>query len=366
MPRIGLDARYLRNGGIGRCISALLTAYPKLVRNEEMVILAHPEDLSEIRGRAPTFEVAAVRSRVYSLREHFEIARVVKRLKLDLLHLPHYVVPRGIPCPLVVTVNDLIHCQLPRTRWHSRYCRWMLGQVRAQARLVLTLSKAVARDVEEVAGVEPARIKVIPPAVAEGWTAPSSGPEVEAFLRRLRIELPYVLNVTNGLPHKGLDLLLEALQELPGIRLVLAGQGSDRPEVLRQVEASGLSGSVLVLGALSDRELRLAYASARAVVVASRQEGFGLPALEGMAAGVPVATSDAGGLPEVVGDGAILFRSGSVAELRRALYTVAVELEGGDRAGLIQRGLAQSRKFSWDATARATLAAYERALTSAA
>jgi glycosyltransferase involved in cell wall biosynthesis len=99
--------------------------------------------------------------------------------------------------------------------------------------------------------------------------------------------------------------------------------------------------------------------------VASRQEGFGLPALEGMAAGVPVASSDAGGLPEAVGDGAILFRSGSVAELRRALYTVAVELEGGDRAGLIQRGLAQARKFSWDATARATLAAYERALTSA-
>jgi glycosyltransferase involved in cell wall biosynthesis len=120
-----------------------------------------------------------------------------------------------------------------------------------------------------------------------------------------------------------------------------------------------------MIGALSERELRLAYEAACGVVVPSRLEGFGLPALEAMAVGVPVVVSDAGGLPEVVGDAGFVFPSGSVAHLRGELYRVAFELKGEQRQRLIEQGRARARSFSWERAARATLAAYQRALEEA-
>lgn len=372
MSRIGIDARMLRYGGIGRYIGELLEAYPELVRNEEIVVFAHPRDHVEVRRRAPQIEIVSVTAPIYSLREHVEVAWQARKADLDLFHVPHYVPPLGIRVPLVVTIHDLIHLRFPRSWFHAVYCRRMLAEVRRRARVVLTPSHAVAEEVAELGGIEPERIRVVPNGVSPTWAAPRSGPEVDAFLRRMRLEPPYLLNVTNGLPHKGLPILLDAFRELlaeavrahpDGLRLVLAGQGSDRPEVMAEIAACGLPpDTVLALGGLSEREMRLAYASARAVVVASDDEGFGLPALEGMAAGVPVVVSDAGGLPEVVGEVGFLFPAGSVADLREALYTVAFELEGGEREELVQRGLARASRFTWEGTARATLAAYERAL----
>lgn len=372
MPRIGLDARMLQNGGIGRYIGELLENFPELVRNEDIVVLAHPRDHVEVRRRAPGIEIFPLTSPIYGLREHVEVAWQARKAQLDLLHVPHYVPPFGVGCPMVVTIHDLIHLRLPRSRLHAMYCERMLTEVRKRVSLVLTPSQAVAAELSEYGGIEPERIRVVYNGVSDAWPAPSEGPEVEAFLRRLRLERPYILNVTNGLPHKGLRTLLEAFRDLlpeavraspAGIRLVLAGMGSDRPEVLDEIGDCGLpEDTVLPLGGLSEREMRLAYASAAAVVVASEHEGFGLPALEGMAAGVPVVASDAGGLPEVVGEAGLLFPTGSVAHLREALYTVAFELQGAERAELVQSGWDQASQFTWEGTARATLAAYERAL----
>jgi len=372
MPRIGVDARMLQNGGIGRYVAELIEAYPNLVRNEEIVVFAYPRDHVDVRRRAPGIEIVPVSAPIYSVREHVELAWRTGQVGLDLLHIPHYVPPLGVRCAMVVTIHDLIHLRFPRSRLHAVYCRRMLAEVRRRVSLVLTPSEAVATEVVELGGVEPERIRVIPGGVSPRWQAPSSGPEVDAFLRRMRLQPAYLLNVTNGLPHKGLRTLLEAFRDLlpeavradpEGLRLVLAGRGSDREEVFAEIADCGLpADTVVALGGLSEREMRLAYASAAAVVVASDYEGFGLPALEGMAAGVPVVTSDAGGLPEVVGDAGIVFPAGSVADLRDALYRVAFELHGDERRELVQCGLAQARRFTWEGTARATLAAYERAL----
>lgn len=372
MTRIGVDARMLHDGGIGRYVGELLEAYPELVRNEEIVVFAHPRDALDVRRRAHGIEIVPLSAPVFSVREHVEFAWQVRRVGLDLLHLPHYVPPMGVRCPLVVTIHDLTPFHFPRSRFHAMYGRRMLNEVRTRASLVLTPSQAIAGELEELAGIEPERIRVVPGGVSPHWQAASTGPEVDAFLRRMRLSPPYLLNVTNGLPHKGLRTLLEAFRDLlpeavrvdpEGLRLVLAGWGSDREEVLDEIAACGLpADTVLPLGGISEREMRFAYASATAVVVASDHEGFGLPALEGFAAGVPVVASDAGGLPEIVGNAGISFPAGSVAHLREALYRVAFEFRGGEREKLVHRGLAQARRFTWEGTARATLAAYERAL----
>jgi glycosyltransferase involved in cell wall biosynthesis len=363
MPRIGIDARKLEDGGIGRYVRELLARLPALAPDATFVALTSPAAVDRLErepGLARNVETVAVRARGYSLREHVELGAVARAQRLDLLHVPHYVLPATASCPLIVTVHDLIHVRLPKSALHAAYARAMLALVRRRARLVLTPSAAVAHDLRTLAGIAGDRIRVVPNGVDAAFWGQDTGAGPAEFARRHRLDAPYVLNVTNGLAHKGLDLLLEAVRGMPEVRLVLAGRGSDAPAVRTQV--ASLAGRVRVLGELSEAELRLAYQGAAAVVVASRLEGFGLPALEAMAAGVPVVVADAGALPEVVGDAGLIFPVDSVACLTSALYR---SVPGSDLVGRqerIRRGLARARELSWDRTAQETHAAYGVAL----
>lgn len=363
MRRIGIDARKLGDGGIGRYVEELLQRLPALAPDDDFVVLARARDLRGARRLPRRVGIVPVRAAGYSLAEHVEIARVARREELDLLHVPHYVLPRGVGCPVVVTVHDLIHWRLPRSRLHALYCRRMLASVRSRAQVVLTPSESVARDLSELAGFSRERVQVVPNGLSAGFDEEVDETFVRAFCRRLGLEGPYVLNVTNGLPHKGLEELLEAVAPIDGLALVLAGFGSSRPAVERRIRDSRIDPErVHVLGGVSERELGLAYRGARVVAVPSRLEGFGLPALEAMAAGAPVVVTDAGGLPEVVGDAGTIVPAESVASLRAALYRIAFEIDPEERESLIRRGRSRARLFSWERTARETLAAYERAL----
>jgi glycosyltransferase involved in cell wall biosynthesis len=364
--RIGIDARKLEDGGIGRYVVELLRRLPAIDSGAHFVVLATAEGCARIARElaAPNLETVVVSASGYGLREHVELGRAARAARLDLLHVPHYVVPATVRCPVVVTVHDLIHWRLPRSAVHAAYVRLLLALVRARARLVLTPSSAVARDLEQLARIPADRLRVVPNGVdAAFWGADLPEDAPGGFAARHGLAPRYVLNVTNGLPHKGLDLLLAAWREVTDLQLVLVGQGSDGPAVHAEIARAALdSGRVAVLGALTDAELRLAYRGAAAVVVASRLEGFGLPALEAMAAGVPVLVAEAGALPEVVGDAGLVFPVDSVACLLSALYRSVPGSDLVARQERIRRGLARARELSWDRTAQETHAAYGVAL----
>lgn len=166
-----------------------------------------------------------------------------------------------------------------------------------------------------------------------------------------------VLHVGSCLPRKNLPTLLRALAELPEAQLVQVG-GQLTTDQHALVAELGLTSRLHATGYATEADLHRWYHTATVLAFPSRYEGFGLPVLEAMSAGLPVITSTTTSLPEVAGSAALLVDPDDVAGLAQAIRRVLAD--AGLRATLVERGRAHSQRFSWDATARATLAVYQQ------
>jgi glycosyltransferase involved in cell wall biosynthesis len=259
----------------------------------------------------------------------------------------------------VVTVHDLTFHLYPEfcTPQVRRY-RWILPKVLKRCAVVLTPSETVAEQVSSELAFPRDRIVVTPEGVRPSALRPGT-PATEGGRPGAR---PYLLFTGTREPRKNLDRLLRAFALVPdlGLDLVVAGPAGWGSEDLqaRTVEL-GIAGRVEFPGYLSDDDLAALLAGARAFVFPSLYEGFGLPPLEAMAAGVPVVAARAGALPEVLGD-APFWCDPLDVESRAAAIRTAVT-DDGLRAGAVAAGRARVAGYDWAETARLTLGAYERA-----
>jgi alpha-1,3-rhamnosyl/mannosyltransferase len=369
--KLALDARKIDDFGIGTYIQGLLAALPVTGRPEALVAYLPPgRDPGPVTAAAwgPRAHWRPVTARPYSLAELWQLARAARRDRADLFHAPHYVCPPFLPCPAVVTIHDLIHLRFPLRHRHPvapLYARVMLRLAVRRARRLITVSESTRRDLVDRLGARPERIRVIPNGVGAPF-GPADAPEQrDVALAALGAEPPYFLFVGNPLPHKNVDGLLDAFGGLPAPlgRLVLAGiPPAARAHVDTLVARRGLGDRVRILAPLAAATLARLYQGARVAVCPSLWEGFGLAALEAMACGVPVVAANRGGLPEVVGDAALLVDPASVDALREGMYTLAVQEPL--RAAFRTRGLVRARAFSWRFVAEATVAVYQEALGS--
>jgi len=336
--RIGIDARKIADYGIGTYIRGLLGGLEELSPEEEIVVFA-PENGREKIPAA--FEHVVVDAPHYSVKELLVIGQGIRRARLDLFHAPHYVTPLT-RVPTVVTIHDLIHLHQPqRNPAAPLYARMMIGRAFANASRVLTVSEAVKRQLAARYG-NAEKIVVTPNGVDARFTA--EGPRASGR---------YVLFAGNDKPHKNLETVVEAIARVEGLQLVLAGGDFSRFASRERVVVSGF---------VADDELAALYRGAVAVVVPSREEGFGLPAAEAMACGAAVITSDAAALVEVTGDAALHVEALDVAAWADAIASIA-----GDeslRHELGARGRSRAAQFTWRACAEATLRTYREALFS--
>jgi len=175
---------------------------------------------------------------------------------------------------------------------------------------------------------------------------------------------PLVLTASAKRPHKNLARLIRAVALIPPHRrplLVLPGYPTPYESELRALARSlAIEGEVCLLGWVADRELDALYARASCFVFPSLYEGFGLPVLEAMARGVPVATSDRASLPEVAGDAALYFDPLSPRSIAAALERLLADENLAAR--LRSQGRERARRFTWDACAEGTVAVYRQAL----
>jgi glycosyltransferase involved in cell wall biosynthesis len=289
---------------------------------------------------------------------------VARRAGVDLLHSLGTTSPplvRGMPS--VVTVLDLIYEAYPDTfPWASRVgLRALVGPAARRATRVISISEAVKRDVVDKLHVPAERVD----AVLLGYGMEASAAPTPAAELRARLGLGedrVVLCVSAALMHKNLERLLEAFGalSLADVRLVLVGHGGRDTAALRaRAAALGVSDRVVFTGWISAADLEGLYALADCCAYPSLYEGFGMPVLEAMARGVPLACSDATSLPEVAGDAALLFDPHDTAALTSALHRLLTDAELA--ADLRARGRTRAHQFTWTRCAAGVLETYARA-----
>ena len=286
------------------------------------------------------------------------------RTQVELMHSMASTAPLWGRFRRVVTVHDLIYARFPEAHagLRDKGMRVLVpGAVRRSDRVIAD-SKSTRDDLVKLLGVAAERIDVVPLGLG---TVRRDAPLAEHDVRA-RFELgerPVLLSLSAKRPHKNLLALLGALAQVaPADRPVLVIPGyptAHELELRARATALDLESDVRFPAWVSEEELEGLWATARAFVFPSLYEGFGLPVLEAMARGVPVACSNASSLPEVAGEAALLFdpreESAIAQALRRVLEDEAL------RARLRALGVARAQEFTWERTARLTLESYARA-----
>jgi glycosyltransferase involved in cell wall biosynthesis len=370
---IGLNLIFLVPGETGgmeiyarELIAALLSAAPEGMRfttflNREAAQAGGPWD------ELPTVKVPVdARNRVqWVLAEQFLLPGMAARAGVELLHSLASTAPLRGRFRRVVTVHDLIYARFPEAHagMREKGIRILVPAAARRSDRVIADSESTRGDLVELIGISRERIDVVPLGLGN-VKREASLPEAEvraAFdLGRRRV----VLTLSAKRPHKNLAALIGALASIPQEErplIVIPGYPTWHEQELRGRAAdAGVSADVRFLPWVSGAEVEGLWAIAEAFVFPSLYEGFGLPVLEAMARGVPVACSNASSLPEVAGSAAVLFDPHDVSAIAGALRRLL-----GDerlRSQLRDAGLERVRHFTWERAAKLTLETYAAAL----
>ncbi len=360
-PHVLVDARKAFDGGIGRHVREIVRRLPGELPRWRFSLVVQPGEGEKLvaHGFEPgAFAFVDEPSAKYGLAQMRSLRAVARRLGADLFHAPHYVLPPAMPCPALVTIHDVIHLKRPATPLHRLYARTVMRSACRQARTVLTVSEASARDLGVWLGVPRSRIAIVP----NGVELPASPPEPPRTGRR------YVLYVGSLKPHKNVDTLVASFRRLTpetGLELWIAGQWRNEERHRRrledQVSAAGLKRRVRFLGGFPDSAQAALLGGAAVLAAPAWEEGFGLPPLEALAHGTPVVASRRGAQPEVLGDAAVYVDGGDPDELARALGAVA-SWSITERLARAALGRARAEAFGWDAAARHAADVYRAAI----
>ncbi len=363
---IGIDARKLRDGGIGTYVRHLIEALLLEPRGHRFALFLDPKDFGTTTWSDRVTREIAVRAGKYSIAEHWVLAAAARAALVDLFHAPHYTLPLAWNGRAVVTIHDLIHVRHPQffPAGAALYARTIAGLAARRSRVVIANSEHTRGDIIEALDVPPERVRVIPLGVASS-IARRDAAAVAAYRRAHALPEDYLLYVGARRGHKNLGMLLRALAAIPAADrppLVLSGLAWSANDPLARLAAQlGLASSIHFAGDFDDDEaLSSCYSGAALYVQPSLTEGFGLPPLEAMACGTPVLCSTGGALPETVGDAAELLDP--IDPQPWAASIAALLGDSTRRAELARRGLEHARRFTWAEAARRTLDVYESAV----
>jgi glycosyltransferase involved in cell wall biosynthesis len=358
--RIGVNALYLIPGGVGGTeiyLRQLLLALSGIDRHNQYFIFTNRETGADLAPPQPNFHLVPQAVRATSrpariLWEQTMLPLAIARHRLDVLLNPGFTAPLFSGCPAVTVFHDVQHKRHPEHfRWFDLpFWRMLLYVSAHRAALVLASSDATRDDVLRYYRLPCSQVRVTRLGVDQAFFGMPRAPE------------KFLLTVSTLHPHKGLEFLLRAFakfhQAQPEYRLIIAGLRGFHSEPLERLRLElGLAGVVEFTGWIPREQLYDLYSRASAFLYPSTFEGFGIPVVEALAAGIPTACSNIEPLAGIAGDAALKFEPGNVD----AIYAAMLRLTSDDalRARLATDGPRRAAAFSWTATARATLDAFE-------
>jgi glycosyltransferase involved in cell wall biosynthesis len=368
MPlHIVMDARRVRDFGIGTYIRALLDALAALDSANEYTLITLPDDQRVFSGLPPNFRPVAYRKADAGFVNHLSFPLFVRKLRPSLVHIPLNRVPLPMPRPYVVTIHDMASLLFEtRSGPHMGARRFLLRRGLLRAARIMAVSEATRRDVRDALEIPEGRIRLVYNAPNPEFFRPAQAGRA-SILERYQIAYPFLLYAGNIRPQKNIPRLVEAfavvrekLSRHPVYRelhlLIIGDEISRYPSVRRAVIQSRVEKAVRFLGFVPFDALRIFFESAALFVFPSLYEGFGLPPLEAMATGTPVVASNVSSLPEVVGDAALLVNPENVFDIARGIQEALLDEEL--REELIAKGRKQAARYSWERTAREVLEVY--------
>lgn len=370
--RVAIDIRRINEFGVGTYTRNAIRTLARLDTTTEYFLLGIPGKLGDMESLPPNFITVPTHPNDFSLNSYFELNRILKHHRCDLLHVPHlFWKPQSVPCPYVVTVHDLLDhlykvnsASSVKRALHFEFTKRVLHR----AARIFAVSNFSKKDTERLFQVPGEKIEVIYNALDDRFRqGHATDADRKLIAQRYQVTYPFLLYAGRISPHKNVVRIIEAFAALktelekdgqyPDLKLIIIGDElSKHPDLRRAVIKTRMQNDVRFLGFVHIDVLRIFYDLAKVFVFPSLYEGFGLPPLEAMAHGTPVVTSNTSSIPEVVGNAAVMVNPENVFEIMHALHRVLID--PSVREKLKSRGALQAQRFSWDESVRHMLAVY--------
>ncbi len=373
MKKIAIDARFINpeTMGVGRYSFELISHLNKLNHPELKFDVFLPKNMFPLLSfLSSSFRLVEANEPWYSFVEQYSLRKKLYAAKPDLVHFLQFNHPLFLKIPYIVTVHDII--PLFYREKHVSKVKALLYKFEAReairnAQKVIAVSKRTKSDLIKYFAADPAKISVIYHGVDAGnqrGRIHSSQQEIKG----VNLKRPFFLYVGQQRIHKNVDGLIEGFAEFKrsypeakDFQLVLAGKKNNLAVWLsKAISESGFSKAVILTDFVSNDELSALYAHSQGFIFPSFMEGFGLPPLEAMAHGAPVASSNASCMPEVLGKAAIYFDPNSPKEIAKAMHSLAVDKELRERLKAL--GKSQAANYKWQVASEETLDLYKKLL----
>ncbi|MBI4064971.1 glycosyltransferase family 4 protein [Candidatus Gottesmanbacteria bacterium] len=370
--KIGIDARLIEETGVGRYIRNLVSELGTLDLKNRYILFLRKKSFNALKLPNSRWEKRLAEVPWHSVAEQFLMPWYFVREHLDLLHVPYFNVPLFYPGKLIVTIHDLtiLHFDtgkattLPLILYKLRRIGYIVSLAVGLRRAVkiLAVSKTTKQEIIDHFGIDSGKIEVTYEGIDNKLKTQMSKLKTEKRV----IKDSYFLYIGNAYPHKNLETLLRAFQQLTvsisslsKTKLVLVGKDDFFYRKLKErVEELSLSNQVIFFGEANDIQLKNLYTHAVALIFPSLMEGFGLPGLEAMAMGTPVVCSDIPVFHEIYGNAALYFDPRNPEDITTKLNTIISDNTLKNR--LIEKGKNRTQAYEWSTMVEKTLRIYNQ------
>ncbi len=370
--RIGFDFRMggSINAGIGRYSFELLSNLLKLGTNDQFFVIynennCHQDDLATLESLGASLIPTNIRH--YSFAEQWQLPKILNDLQLDLVHFPNFNVPLLYKGKFVVTIHDMVHHKISghkrSTKWKFYAYKYIIEQAAKKSENIITVTNSAKKDIIDYLDIPSDKVKVTyeAPATTENITVNVEKTKAKFFLQKPYFLFVGTLERKKNIPMlaKGFDLLLTKYKI--DMDLVIAGKvDSHYPDIKSQALDIRHRNNIVFTDYVTDTDQQGLYQGAYAFVTASLHEGFGLPGVEAMKAGLPLLASNIAVFNEVYDNAAIYFDGTKPEDIAEKMHLLIEDTRFHEK--MQRQSFDRSQYFSWEKCAQETLAIYHQTL----